>query len=902
MPTSPLSSGSNKFCALADLSNEASVEQFFVNRLLSDLGYRDSQIAPKQSLSTHSVSLGRRRVNYRPDYALKVRNRVRWICDAKAVNESLDDWVGQCASYCLELNRGESDNPVEFYLLTNGATTRVYRWDSDVPVLSLQFTDFVDGNAMFDRLRDLLGVGAFSTRNRAVTRRPSEGMVTLHRKSVSELNADFAWAHRYIYRRENLSYSAAFMEFVKVIFLKLLSDREVHASSDAVINEAGEISVAASEVRFSRRWIEDRERDHPNPLDALQFQRLLQGLETEIRQGTKKRIFRTDERLDLSNETIKAIAERLQGTDLFGIDADLNGRLFETFLNATLRGRALGQYFTPRSVVKLATRMARLQAGPDGIDTVLDACCGTGGFLIEALAEMWRAIDTNSSLTQHQREELKLEVATQRLFGVDIARDPALARIARINMYLHGDGGSRIYQLDALDKRVRETSNDSLEIAGEKLEFRELLASDPEGLADVVLTNPPFAKEYSRDQEPEALLLDDYELGFEGEGGARRPIQTLRSSVMFLERYYDLLRPGGQLLTIIDDGILGSDSYGAARSWLRKRFLIRAVISLPGDAFQRSQARVKTSLIVLEKKRHEEDAQPAVFMYYCTAVGVDDSPRQRVLPIDEVNRQRAVEEIERVLDLYEDFRSGRQDAAAWSVPATAIADRMDVKAVLPQAARRLPDWARSGLEVKALSALLEPVYGRGTSEIRPEGVIDTQQVDDLVTHLRVRYEGFAEAGDEVATGDSNSRYLYRVHAGDLVFSHINAIHGAVAVVPPELEGLVVTNEYTVCRPLNNIDPRIVWALVRSPEARADLLLLSTGIGRTRIDWNHAARLQLPLPPAKLQDEIVRQVVEAEEAERHAEDLRAQAQRRVLDELLMDSETAKAIIAAFKPPR
>jgi len=36
-----------------------------------------------------------------------------------------------------------------------------------------------------------------------------------------------------------------------------------------------------------------------------------------------------------SDETIKAIAERLQGTGLFGIDADLNGRLFETFLNST---------------------------------------------------------------------------------------------------------------------------------------------------------------------------------------------------------------------------------------------------------------------------------------------------------------------------------------------------------------------------------------------------------------------------------------------------------------------------------------------------------------------------------------------------------------------------------------
>lgn len=62
----------NKFCELADLSNEATVEQFFVNRLLGDLGYQDSQISPKTALSIHTVSLGRKKVPYKPDYALEL--------------------------------------------------------------------------------------------------------------------------------------------------------------------------------------------------------------------------------------------------------------------------------------------------------------------------------------------------------------------------------------------------------------------------------------------------------------------------------------------------------------------------------------------------------------------------------------------------------------------------------------------------------------------------------------------------------------------------------------------------------------------------------------------------------------------------------------------------------------
>ncbi len=55
----------------------------------------------------------------------------------------------------------------------------------------------------------------------------------------------------------------------------------------------------------------------------------------------------------------------LEDVDLHSIDTDLNGRMFETFLNSTLRGKALGQYFTPRSAVKLAVNLARLEVDRD---------------------------------------------------------------------------------------------------------------------------------------------------------------------------------------------------------------------------------------------------------------------------------------------------------------------------------------------------------------------------------------------------------------------------------------------------------------------------------------------------------------------------------------------------------
>ena len=64
--------------------------------------------------------------------------------------------------------------------------------------------------------------------------------------------------------------------------------------------------------------------------------------------------------------------------------------------------------------------------------------------------------------------------------------------------------------------------------------------------------------------------------------------------------------------------------------------MVKAVVSLPGDAFQRSEARVKTSLIVLEKRRAGEassiEEDPSIFMYACRYVGIDDPKRRRWMP------------------------------------------------------------------------------------------------------------------------------------------------------------------------------------------------------------------------------------------------------------------------------
>ena len=894
----------NKFCRLADLKNEASVEQFFVSRLLEDLGYKDSQIKPKTSLQMLVVNLGRRRLNYKPDYAIQVDEKIRWIIEAKAVSEPIDTFIGQCSGYCLNLNRGYTNsNPVKFFLLSNGLRTKLYKWDQEEPVLELDFRDFQDDDPKYKRLLELLSPTEVAS-DKTSPEEVQEGHL-LRRKSISQVNTDFAWCHQFIYRKDNISQSAAFMEFIKIVFLKLLADREVHRKYPEFASQE-EILIPLKEAKFSTRWIKDREEDHPNPLDALQFQNLIQRLESEIRSGRKKRIFNRGEHIILTSETIKGVVGRLEHTDLFGIDADLNGRLFETFLNATMRGKDLGQYFTPRSIVKLSARLAEPKVTRDHVDTVIDACCGTGGFLIEAFSLMLQKVNANRSFTSKEKEELKKTIATERIYGVDVAVDPNLARIARMNMYLHGDGGSSIYQADILDQSIEDLATDSAELKQEKSELR--LKLEEGGFADVVLTNPPFAKEYSRNYKREDKILDDYQLAFDYRNGKRVSRPSLKSSLMFFERYYQVLKAGGRMITVVDDSILGGKKYKVVREFIRGKFLIKAVISLPGDAFQRSKARVKTSLLYVQKRQGEEE-QPPIFMYYCTKVGVDDPARQRVLPIDEQNRIEADREIDTVCTLFKSFLDGASSAEKWIVPVDFISGRMDVKSCLPKPNRSVSAWKAAGLSVVSLSQLIDVVYPKGTNTTRKKdklededsNLIATSDSDEMVTYLRVRYDGFAEAGEEIYASDSTYSKLYRVSAGDIVISNINAVHGAIAIVPNDLDNFVVTAEYTVCRAKADVNPRLVWLLLRSPEARSNLILLSTGIGRSRVSWDRISALKLPMPPNETVKESIDAINKAEELESEARKLRRHTFRSLDDMLGLDGTEAKAILEAFKPP-
>jgi type I restriction enzyme M protein len=886
---SELGPSSNKFCRSEDLTNEAAVEQFFVNRLLSDLGYEDKEIKPKTAIAALAIGKGRRKEPWKPDYMVVCRRKPRWIIDAKAPGENPDKYVDQGGGYCFAVNQKTEDNPVHYFLLTNGFLTRVYPWDKAEPVLSLRFADFVEGNTKFTSLRKLLCATAARS-GWSDQKRPATGHA-ITRPTMEEAKKAFSRCHRIIWKADKVGRQGAFDRFAKILFVKLWEDRKLRDNADHLAAIGRGDPLPADAVRFSTRWIEQQEGNSDNPIDRILFRDLVDALEKEIQAKKRKRIFDPNERLNVSPGTVKRVVAELEHCYLFGIDEDLNGRMFEAFLVASMRGEDLGQYFTPRSIVKLLVRIGRPLATPSKIEKCLDGCCGTGGFLIELLTEMRRQIYENKALTGVLRTELLQEVANEAIFGIDAGQDPPLVKIARINMYLHGDGGSRVYMTDALRKIPTPSGGDTPEATQEVLELRDLLAgSHNQGPLhfDLVLTNPPFSMDYSSGSPDEWEVLKDYELRMWGD----KERTSLRSAVMFIERYYDLLQPGGRLLTVIDDGVLGGKKMSFVRDYLRSRFLINGIISLHGDAFQRAGARVKTSILCLTKKRDEDEQQPDAFVYETRYVGLDDVPSRTPPSVAEEARRMALAEIEEVAGKYDQYLNGLR--GPWVVPADRLGGRLDAKNLNPWSVSALESsWLEAGARTAVLGDLVESV----TDEVAIAPA-------SKYTFLRISYEGYAEDGEQRLGREISYSWVGRARPNDIIVSNISAVYRAICVLPDDKQELLITPEFTVLRVKagsTDIDAMYLWSVLRSPAVIAEWLAHSTGVGRHRVTWDLLKQQRVPLLKESKQKEIGDLYREALELELKSRRTMILATSKLAG-LVLDGELAKDQLARAKPPR
>lgn len=234
-------------------------------------------------------------------------------------------------------------------------------------------------------------------------------------------------------------------------------------------------------------------------------------------------------------------------------DRDTKGDIYEYMLMKLSTSGTNGQFRTARHVIKLMVDL--VEPRPD--DVIIDPAVGTAGFLVAAeeyLRKHHEDAWTDAAFREHH--------ATRMFTGYD--SDAAMARIASMNMLLHGVENPTIERADSLSE-----------------------GHPAESAYSLVLANPPFAG--SLDDETVAKDL-------------QKAVKTRKTELLFLVLMIKLLRNGGRAAVIVPEGVLfgSSNAHTAVRKMLVEEQRLQAVIKLPSGTFK-PYTGVSTAILLFTK-------------------------------------------------------------------------------------------------------------------------------------------------------------------------------------------------------------------------------------------------------------------------------------------------------------
>ncbi len=820
--------------------SEAEVETRFLSQLFTDLGFPSNAIIPKQHVPSLIISDGRKQTKKEVDFILKDKYGIpRIIVEAKDPTKNIYDAWGQTASYALSFN---SDKPqeerIKWLLISNGIMTALYPHDSKIPFLTLQLSDFASGMPPYVALRTCI-------KYEGISNKPKQKL-EFKPLPPAELNKLFFVSHNMVWKAEKLAPHDAFFEFCKFIFIKIKEDKERQSYGP---------EVEPYEMPLTSAWLKAQSKTSEHPVRDVLFKKLCDELETKVKNKEKKRIFEPNETLELKATTCKQLIEMYEKVDLSSIDEDLNGRMFEVFLNAAVRGKDLGQFFTPRSVVDFMTRISLRNVDFNNIPAILDGCCGTAGFLIETMAYMIGQIRNDNRLNKRERQEKITHICNDCLFGVEANK--RTSRIARINMYLHGDGGSHIFHGDGLDETPTPTADMKAEEQEEVLDYANKVKNASFG---IILSNPPFSMNYNKNKEEDLRIIDQFAFTI-GQ-------KSVKSSVLFLARYEKLLKPGGEILIVLDDTILNGKSYIDLRKWIMEKFVILGVHSLPFNTFLKAKANIKTSILHMRKKLDYEDIQGSVFMSISNNIGHDnslhDTPQRNNLNAIltaylEWQRTGILDEkIENNNIFHENLECPMQ---YWLIsPEDLTIERFDSFFYCPELRNLYKE-----LSEKADKGIIQLKSGNDFDLVSKISISEKKNFE-----LSGEFFKYVEIGDvtsyglitkyiEVPFEDVPSRGEYQVKAGDILLALNNSSRGTVVYVPDEFDGMICTSGFLVIRPRSEEEGCLLWYCLRSEICRKQIYYLAQTASQPELkidSWNKY--FKIPFPVAKNKEKALSQ--------------------------------------------
>lgn len=400
------------------------------------------------------------------------------------------------------------------------------------------------------------------------------------------------WDIANIFRDDTLKTTEYLEEFSHFLFLKLFDEREKQREELARLDGTKFVPDLPNHLRFST-WAEKISasdgktvKTDDGEFTIVDYVRNIFSELAEVKDhdgrdlSLFRRLFKNHIWRIRYSPTIKELIKRLKDLELEQ-NFDVMGRAYEFVVQKLGEQKQYGQYFTPRHIIHFMVELADPEIG----EKIYDPAAGTGGFILRAFEVVKSKIDNlvkagmriNESTAAYngvqfdEAEMLYRKLKEESLYAVEKA--PDVYKLALMNMILHNDGKSNLFEADSLDNRAQ-------------LEHKEKY--------DVVLTNPPYGP------------LAQSRVGtFE--------FHAKRYEALFIQHIMAALRPSepakkhSRAVVIILDKILFDNSsvFKNIRMKLLREFDLKAVFSMPAGIFQ-PYSGVKTTVLYFEKPTKEE--------------------------------------------------------------------------------------------------------------------------------------------------------------------------------------------------------------------------------------------------------------------------------------------------------
>ena len=580
-----------------------------------------------------------------------------------------------------------------------------------------------------------------------------------------------------------------FGEFANILFLKLISESEQFKRESGIPTK---FDIACSwdsikQIPISTR-IEYINKTVYDKLNALYNTDIFTPL--QIRDAS----------------ILKEIMDKLDPLMLTDVDSDVKGDAFEYFLKAsTSTKNDLGEYFTPRHIVKTMVRLVNPQIG----EKIYDPFCGTGGFLIES----FRHIYNNMARTEDNLRILREST----VYGHEITNT---ARITKMNMILAGDGHSNIEMKDSLANPIDGTTT----------------YTDEKGILhhngfDIVLANMPYSQKTKHGN-----LYD-----LPSTNGDSVCVQHCMKAI-------NSAAENGRMALVVPEGFLFRKDLAKTREYLLEHCQLQSIISLPQGVFL-PYTGVKTDIIYATKvnKKVKSAEKKKDFWYFdvkSDGYTLDNHRRKLDAPSD--------------LAKYEEYRKLDEEQASDMlkvgfeiVPLEKVRNN---SYVLVGSRYRDQKEIRSSYEIVTIGSVASLVSGYAFPMALQggDGTIPFYKVGDMNT-----------SGNEVEMHFSNN-YV----SNELAASKRWRTAPAGTVIFPKIGAAIATNKKRILTQLSLFDNNVMGIVCGDRIFPKFMLYLLNSIDISRwaslsnppsISMDAVLKQQIPLPPIDIQQQIVREL-------------------------------------------